>query len=43
MDLFQLLYPERRVVGVYARDILLGGGCIHCISQQKAIDVSDAI
>lgn len=28
------LFPERHLIGVQAREILLGGGNIHCITQQ---------
>ena len=31
----QALLPERKVVGVPAREIILGGGNIHCITQQQ--------
>ncbi len=31
----QELFPERKVIGVPGREILLGGGNIHCITQQQ--------
>ncbi|HEY5810275.1 MAG TPA: agmatine deiminase [Povalibacter sp.] len=30
----QKIFPERRLIGVQSREILLGGGNIHCITQQ---------
>jgi agmatine deiminase len=33
-EILQKAFPEHKVIGVYARNILLGGGNIHCITQQ---------
>jgi agmatine deiminase len=32
--LLQELLPDRQIEPIYAREILLGGGNIHCITQQ---------
>ena len=32
--LLSRLFPDRKIIPVYARDILIGGGNIHCITQQ---------
>lgn len=33
-EILARLCPDRKIVPIYARDILLGGGNIHCITQQ---------
>lgn len=33
-EILQGLFPDREVIQIYSRDILIGGGNIHCITQQ---------
>lgn len=39
--IMRAICPEREIVPIYARDIILGGGNIHCITQQ--IPLTDTI
>ena len=34
LDILKDIHPDREVIGIPATDILLGGGNIHCITQQ---------
>jgi agmatine deiminase len=34
-SLIARLFPGRKVIGIASREILLGGGNIHCITQQQ--------
>ncbi len=34
MDLIKKIFPDRDVIGINSREILLGGGNLHCITQQ---------
>ena len=40
LEVLKRLFPERKVIGVPARDIVAGGGGIHCITQQVPATVS---
>lgn len=35
IETLEKAFPGREIVGIYAREILLGGGNIHCITQQQ--------
>jgi len=35
----QEMFPEREVVGVPTREVVYGGGNIHCITQQQPVGV----
>ncbi|MCG8634636.1 MAG: agmatine deiminase [Desulfobacterales bacterium] len=35
VDTMEKIFPDRKVIGVSTREILLGGGNIHCMTQQQ--------
>jgi len=35
LEKLQKLFPRHQVTGIYTREILMGGGNIHCITQQQ--------
>jgi agmatine deiminase len=37
IETMQNIFPERRIIGVQTREILLGGGNIHCMTQQQPL------
>ena len=34
-DKFKQIFPDRKVIGFYSRELLLGGGNIHCLTCQE--------
>ncbi|AGE50332.1 agmatine deiminase [Acanthocystis turfacea Chlorella virus Canal-1] len=37
LETLKSIFPEREVKGFYSREILLGGGNLHCVTQQQPI------
>ncbi len=35
LDTLAQVFPDRRVVGIHAVDLVLGLGTLHCLSQQQ--------
>lgn len=34
---FKRIFPDRKVIGFYSRELLLGGGNLHCLTQQMCL------
>jgi agmatine deiminase len=35
LDIFERLFPQRTVIPIYCRDLVLGLGALHCMTQQQ--------
>lgn len=35
IEVLSKVFPDRKIEGIYAREVILGGGNIHCITQQQ--------
>jgi len=38
LDIIQLCFPERKIIGIEARDLVFARGTFHCMSQQEPAD-----
>ena len=41
LGLLAELFPKRRVVGIYARDLVLGLGTLHCSTMQQPLSAAE--
>ena len=39
LNLFSALFPHREIVGIYAGDLILGLGGVHCLTQQEPSEI----
>jgi agmatine deiminase len=35
LNMLQRLFPDRKIIGIYCRDLVLGLGTLHCMTQQE--------
>ena len=37
LSILSELFPSRKIVGIYSGDLVVGGGAVHCITQQEPV------
>lgn len=40
LEIIQSCFPERKIIGIDCREIIYGGGSIHCITQQQPVGLA---